>query len=51
MLPRGFIPLGSEGFFEVEIGYGGVAFKHKEGAIPPTSTHVDSPGKDACDGL
>ena len=30
---------------QVEIGYGGGAFKHKEGAIQPTSTHVDSPGK------
>ena len=36
---------------QVEIGCGGGAFKHKEGAIPPTSTHADSPGKDACDGL
>jgi hypothetical protein len=36
---------------QIEIGCGGSAFKHKEGAIPPTSTHADSPGKDARDGL
>jgi hypothetical protein len=36
---------------QVEIGYGGGAFKHKEGAIQPTSTHADNPGKDVCDGL
>ena len=36
---------------QVEIGCGGGAFKHKEGAIAPTSTHADSPGKVACDGL
>ena len=36
---------------QVEIGCSRVAFKHKEGAIPPTSTHADSPGKEACDRL
>ena len=36
---------------QVEIGCSRVAFKHKEGAIPPTSTHADSTGKNACDGL
>jgi hypothetical protein len=30
---------------QVEIDCGGGAFQHKEGAIPPTSTHADSPGK------
>jgi len=34
---------------QVEIGCGGDAFKHKEGAIQPTSTHADSPCKDSCD--
>ena len=34
-----------------EIGCGGGAFMHKEGAIPLTSTHAYTPGKDACDGL
>ncbi len=36
---------------QVEIGCGGSAFKHKEEAIPPTSTHADSPGKRARDRL
>ncbi len=36
---------------QVEIGCGGGAFEHKEEAIPPTSTHADITGKDACDGL
>jgi hypothetical protein len=32
---------------QVEIGCSGGAFKHKEGAIPPTSTHADSTDKRA----
>jgi hypothetical protein len=36
---------------QVEIDCSGSAFKHKEGAIPPTSAHADSPGKRACDRL
>ncbi len=36
---------------QVEIGCSRVAFEHREEAIPPTSTHADSTGKDACDGL
>lgn len=35
----------------VEIGCVRGAFKHKEKAIPPISTHADSPDKDACGGL
>jgi hypothetical protein len=34
---------------QIEIGCSGDAFKHKEGVIPPTSTHGDSHEKDACD--
>jgi hypothetical protein len=36
---------------QIEIGCGGTAMKHREGAIPPTSTHADSPRKDAYDRL
>jgi hypothetical protein len=36
---------------QVEIGCSRVAFEHGEEAIPPTSTHADSTGKEACDGL
>jgi hypothetical protein len=36
---------------QVEISYRGGAFQHKEEAVPPTSTHADRPGKDACDKL
>ena len=36
---------------QVEIGGGRSAFGHKEEAIPPTSTHADSPDKAPCDGL
>ena len=36
---------------QVEIVCGKRAFKHKEEAIPLTSPHADSPGKDACGGL
>ena len=36
---------------QVEINCGRSAVEHKEDTIPPTSTHADSPGKDACDGL
>lgn len=36
---------------QVEIGCSRVAFEHREEAIPPTSTHADSTGKNACDGL
>jgi len=36
---------------QVEIGCSRVAFEHWEEAIPPTSTHADSTGKNACDGL
>jgi hypothetical protein len=36
---------------QVEISCGGGAFEHKEEAIPPTSTHADSPGENACDRL
>ena len=36
---------------QVEIGCGVGAFKHKEEAIPPTSTHADSPGKRPWDRL
>jgi hypothetical protein len=36
---------------QVEIGCGRGAVGHKEEAIPPTSTHADSTGKDACGGL
>jgi hypothetical protein len=34
---------------QIEIGCSGGAFRHKEGAIPPTSTHADMPSKRACD--
>ena len=30
---------------QVEIGCSGGAFKHKMGAIPPTSAHTDRPGE------
>ena len=36
---------------QIEIGCGRGAFKHRTGAIPPTSTHADSPGKEPCDRL
>ena len=36
---------------QVEIGCNRVAFEHREKAIPPTSTHADSTGKEACDRL
>ena len=36
---------------QVEIGCSGNAVAHKEGAIPPTSTHADRPSKGPCDGL
>lgn len=36
---------------QVEMGCGRRAFEHKEEAIPPTSTHADSPGKRAWDRL
>ena len=36
---------------EIEIDCRRSAFKHGKGAIPPTSTHARSTGKDACDGL
>ena len=37
--------------YQAEIGGGRSAFGHKEEAIPPTSTHADSPDKVPCDGL
>ena len=36
---------------QVEIGCGVRAFGHREEAIPQTSTHARSPGKNACDTL
>ena len=36
---------------QIEIVCGSGAVGHKDEAIPPTSTHADSPGKDACDPL
>jgi hypothetical protein len=36
---------------QVEIGCSRVAFEHREEAIPPTSTHADSTGKEAYDRL
>jgi hypothetical protein len=33
---------------QVEIVCGEAASKHKERVIPPTSSHADRPGKDAC---
>ncbi len=36
---------------QVEIGCSRSGLGRMQGAIPPTSTHADSPGKDAYDGL
>jgi hypothetical protein len=36
---------------QVEIGCGKRDFGHGKGAIPPTSTHADSPGQETCDTL
>jgi hypothetical protein len=36
---------------QVEIGCGKCGFGHRKSAIPPTSTHADSPGQETCDTL
>ncbi len=36
---------------QVEIGSRKSGFGHGKGAIPPTSTHADSPGQGGCDTL
>ena len=36
---------------QVEIGGGKLGFGHGRGAIPPTSTHADSPGQGGCNTL
>jgi hypothetical protein len=36
---------------QVEIGWGRSGFRHREGAVPPTSPHAGRPGQDACDTL